>query len=239
MPQLLYALNVSAQLNSPRVAEFIRIVESVLISVEHRVTSVTTFNQLSHLRAFLGSGVALIGTVFAHQRWVKQPRGTTAHGLLDLACHLGVASAVTLPVLPQTKHRRDFGLVAIGSAVTLDLDHVLAARSLEVNSWMTMPSRPPTHSFGAMIVLAWIAERLAPGKRLWLAVLLGVGSHLLRDLATGGAPLWHPRRVITWPAPAVLITLIFLTISGWFLAGIPIRHRGPRIRYRKIEESNR
>jgi membrane-bound metal-dependent hydrolase YbcI (DUF457 family) len=196
---------------------------------------VKSLNQPNHLQAIAGSGLALCATILAHRGWTRQPRGTAAHGLLDLACHFGVASAVTLPVLPKTEHRRDFGIVAIGSAVTLDLDHVLAARSLEVNSWMTMPSRPPTHSFGAMVVLAWLAERLAPGKRLWLAVLLGIGSHLLRDLATGGAPLWHPRRVITWPAPAVLITLIFLTLTGWLLAGMPVRERGPRIRRRTVE----
>jgi membrane-bound metal-dependent hydrolase YbcI (DUF457 family) len=145
--------------------------------------------------------------------------------MLDMACHFGTACAVTLPVLPNTEHKREFGLVALGSAVTLDLDHVLAARSLEVNSWMTMPSRPPTHSLGAMIALAWLVERLAPGKRLWLAVSLGVGSHLLRDLATGGAPLWHPKRVITWPASLVFATLFGITVAGWFLAGIPIRER--------------
>jgi membrane-bound metal-dependent hydrolase YbcI (DUF457 family) len=90
-----------------------------------------------------------------------------------------------------------------------------------------MPSRPPTHSFGAMLVLAWAVERLAPGKRLWLAVLLGVGSHLLRDLATGGAPVWRPGRVITWPFPAVVATLAALTVSAWYLAGIPVRSSIP------------
>jgi membrane-bound metal-dependent hydrolase YbcI (DUF457 family) len=171
--------------------------------------------------------LALLATTLAHQNWKRQPRGSTAHGALDLACHLGTACVVTLPVLPNTEHKRQFGLIALGSAVLLDLDHVLAARSLAVNSWMTMPSRPPTHSFGTMILLAWATERLNPGKRLWLAVLLGIGSHLLRDLSTGGAPLWHPRRVITWPAPAVFLTLIALTIAGRFLAGLPVREAAP------------
>jgi membrane-bound metal-dependent hydrolase YbcI (DUF457 family) len=165
----------------------------------------------------------MAATTVAHRFWETHPRGTTTHGMLDLACHLGTACAVTFPVLANTRHRKEFGAVAIGSAVTLDLDHILAARSLEVTSWMTMPSRPPTHSFSAMIALAFMAERAAPGKRLWLAVLLGIGSHLLRDLATGGAPLWHPRHVITWPAPAVLASLLALTAASRFLAGMPVR----------------
>jgi hypothetical protein len=68
----------------------------------------------------------------------------------------------------------------------------------------------------------------------WVAVLVGIGSHLLRDLATGGAPLWHPRRVITWPVPAVLLTLAALTVAGWFVAGMPIREPAQRIRWRRI-----
>jgi membrane-bound metal-dependent hydrolase YbcI (DUF457 family) len=195
---------------------------------------VTFPRRFVHPRSIAGSAVALLATTVVHQGWKAQPRGTTAHGMLDLACHLGTACAVTLPVLPNTEHKREFGLVAVGSAVTLDIDHVLAARSLEVNSWMTMPSRPPTHSLGAMILLAWTAERMAPGKRLWLAVLLGIGSHLLRDLSTGGAPLWHPRRVITWPVPAVLLTLAALTVMGWFLAGMPIREPARRVRWRRV-----
>ena len=191
--------------------------------------------QFVHLRSLLGAGVALLATAVAHREWKRRPRGTTGHGMIDLACHLGTACVVTLPVLPNTRYQREFGLVAIGSAVTLDLDHVLAARSLEVNSWMTMPSRPPTHSLGAMIALAWAVERMAPGKRLWLAVLLGIGSHLLRDLATGGAPLWHPRRVITWPVPAVFVSLAILTVAGWFLAGMPIREQPILIRRRQIQ----
>lgn len=194
-------------------------------------------DQPGHIRAFAGSGLALLITTIAHRNWKQRPHGTPAHGLLDLACHFGTACAVTLPVLPNTQHKRAFGFVAIGSAVTLDLDHVFAARSLEVNRWMTMPSRPPTHSFGAMIALAWIAERVAPGRRLWLAVMLGIGSHLLRDLATGGAPLWHPRRVITWPVPAVLVTLLVLTTMSRLVAGMPLRNSGTRLIRRSVELS--
>jgi membrane-bound metal-dependent hydrolase YbcI (DUF457 family) len=176
-----------------------------------------------HLRPLLGSGAALLATAAIHQRWKSTPHGTTGRGALDIACHLGTACAVTLPVLSNTNHRREFGLVALGSAVALDLDHIVAARSLEVNRWHTMPSRPPTHSLATLIAVAWGAERLSPGRRLWLAVTLGIGSHLLRDLATGGAPLWHPRRIIHWPAPLALVGLLILPFLGWFLAGMPVR----------------
>lgn len=181
--------------------------------------------RLIHPRSIAGSALALLVTSLFHHGWKNQPRGSTRHGLFDMACHFGTACAVTLPVLPNTEYKREFGMVAIGSAVVFDFDHVLAARSLELNSWMTMPSRPPTHSLAAMIGIAWLVERIAPGKRLWLAVSLGVGSHLLRDLATGGAPLWHPRRVITWPANLVILTLFMLTVAAWFLAGQPVREQ--------------
>jgi hypothetical protein len=183
-----------------------------------------------HPRALLGSVAALVLTGIAHRNWRTRPHGTPGRGILDLTCHLGTACAVTLPILPNTKHAREFGLIAVSSAVALDLDHIVAARSLEMRNWMTMPSRPPTHSVGALIALAWAIERMAPGRRLWLATAIGIGSHLLRDLATGGAPLWHPRRIIHWPAPAVMAALCILPVIGWFLAGLPSRtdHPGNR-----------
>ncbi|MEX2425438.1 MAG: hypothetical protein WD401_01625 [Thermomicrobiaceae bacterium] len=204
-----------------------------------KMASVRLIRRFVHPRSMFGSGLALLATTLIHQRWKIQPHGTPAHGALDLLCHLGTASTVTLPVLPNIEHKRAFGMMAVGSAIMLDLDHVLAARSLEMNSWMTMPSRPPTHSLGTMILIAWVAERMNPGKRLWLAVMLGIGSHLLRDLATGGAPLWHPRRVITWPVPAVLATLAILTVSGWILSGIPVREQSLRLRFRQIGDGFR
>lgn len=197
-----------------------------------------TLRRFLHPRSLIGSGVALLGTALAHQRWKVYPPGTPQHGLLDLACHLGTACAVTVPVLPNARYRREFGVCALASAVALDLDHVVAARSLEVRRWMTMPSRPPTHSIFAMVAMAWTAERMAPGKRLWLAVALGVGSHLLRDLATGGAPLWHPRRSITWPVPTVIVLLTLLPIAGWYLAGLPLR-RSPAGRSRRTGWTSR
>lgn len=189
-----------------------------------------TLGRFLHPRSLLGSGIALLCTTLVHQRWKRHPRGTAGHGMLDLACHLGTACTVTLPVLPNARYRREFGACALGSAIALDLDHVVAARSLSVSRWMTMPSRPPTHSLFSLVVMAWTAERLAPGKRLWLAVMLGVGSHLLRDLATGGAPLWHPRRVITWPVPTVVVVLALLPVAGWYLAGMPLRPNQPKSR---------
>jgi membrane-bound metal-dependent hydrolase YbcI (DUF457 family) len=171
------------------------------------------------LSALIG---VILATVFIHHHWRRCEKGTPARGMLDIACHFGTASAVLLPVLPQVQHRRAFSLAALLSAVAIDLDHIAAARSLEMRSWMTMPSRPPTHSVLALLPAAWLVERLWPGQRLWLAISLGVGSHLLRDLATGGAPIWHPKKVIALPHPIVVAMLAALASSAWFLAGMPL-----------------
>jgi membrane-bound metal-dependent hydrolase YbcI (DUF457 family) len=179
--------------------------------------------RLLHPGSLITCGLSLFATVLAHRKWKLAPKGTVRRGLLDIFCHFGTACAVILPMLRNTSHQRLFGATAIVSAVALDLDHILAARSLQMRSWMTMPSRPPTHSLPAMVAIAWLVERVAPGRRLWLAVTLGVGSHLLRDLATGGAPFWHPRRVITWPVPTVMFLLCLLPVAGWYLAGLPVR----------------
>jgi membrane-bound metal-dependent hydrolase YbcI (DUF457 family) len=180
-------------------------------------------NRATILRQSLTAIASIVSaTAFAHHHWRRCAKGTPARGVLDIACHLGTAGAVLLPVLPQVRHRRLFSLTALLSAVALDLDHIVAARSLEMRSWMTMPSRPPTHSFVALLLAAWSIERLRPGRRLWLAISLGIGSHLLRDLATGGAPVLHPKRIASLPHPVVVAILALLSTSAWVLASLPL-----------------
>lgn len=112
------------------------------------------------------------------------------------------------------RDRGSFLRLALLSGLALDLDHVLAARSIRLERTMTMPQRPASHSLLAPILLAVLAEKLRPERHLGLAALLGISSHLLRDLGTGGAPLLHPRRIITMPNPLVVAMLATLALSS-------------------------
>jgi membrane-bound metal-dependent hydrolase YbcI (DUF457 family) len=168
------------------------------------------------LQHIYSSGAVLIAllTTSWHRRWEDSREGTPRRGLLDGLCHFGTALAVILPVLPYVRDRAGFLRIALLSAVAFDLDHIPAARSISLERCSTMPNRPASHSLLSPLVLALLVERWRPEKHFGLGVLLGLTSHLLRDLGTGGAPLVHPRRIITIPYGMVVFLLGLLSVSS-------------------------
>ena len=82
---------------------------------------------------------------------------------------------------------------------------------------MTMPQRPASHSVLTVSAVTYVAERLWPGTQSGLAVTIGLGSHLLRDLATGGAPLFLPKRIVAIQRPPVASMMFALGVFGrWY-----------------------
>lgn len=137
--------------------------------------------------------------------------------LSDGAAHIATALAVSLPAAPFVQDRKRFVALAALSAVAIDLDHVVAARSTSLIPCMTMPNRPASHSVLTVGIVSYAVERLWPGTQSGLAIVLGLGSHLLRDLATGGAPLFIPRRIIEIPRPPVASMMLALGVFGrWY-----------------------
>ncbi len=155
----------------------------------------------------IGAILAALITGAWHRRWASSFNGTPRRGLFDGLCHLGTALAVSLPILPYVHDRWGFLRTSLLCSVVLDLDHILAARSFRLARTMTMNQRPVSHSVLTPLIIATLAERWNPQRHLGLAALVGLGSHLLRDLGTGGAPLLHPRRIITLPYQLVVVLL--------------------------------
>lgn len=161
-----------------------------------------------------GTALAAVLTVMWQRRWAESQAATPRRALFDGLCHIGTALAVALPALPRVDNRWGFIRAVIFGAVMIDLDHIPAARSTRLDRCMSMPQRPPSHSLYTVIALASAVETVRPGRQLGLGVLLGLISHLLRDLATGGAPLVRPRSVVTIPASAEVILLCALALAG-------------------------
>ncbi|MEX2315024.1 MAG: metal-dependent hydrolase [Thermomicrobiales bacterium] len=137
--------------------------------------------------------------------------------LSDGVAHIATALAVSLPAAPFVQNRTRFVALAALSAVAIDLDHVVAARSTSLIPCMTMPNRPASHSVLTVGIVSYAVERVWPGTQSGLAIVLGLGSHLLRDLATGGAPLFIPRRIVEIPRPPVASMMLALGVFGrWY-----------------------
>src|SRR6185312_7077111 len=87
----------------------------------------------------VGAVAAAVTTNAWHRRWEASYEGTPRRGLFDGLCHVGTALAVSLPILPYVHDRAGFLRISLLSSLMLDLDHVLAARSLRLSDCMTMP----------------------------------------------------------------------------------------------------
>jgi membrane-bound metal-dependent hydrolase YbcI (DUF457 family) len=110
--------------------------------------------------------------------------------LADPFLHAGFAAAVLAP----TVRRAGWGPLRAGIAAGLiiDLDHVVAARSVRVAKTAGMPTRPRPHNLFLATAASAAAWRTAGRKYGW-AVFAGLWSHLLFDATDGsGAPLFWP-----------------------------------------------
>lgn len=160
--------------------------------------------------------------------WFKRTGRKRSEALSDGAAHIATALAVSIPAAPFVEHQRRFVVLSALSAVAIDLDHVIAARSTRLIPCMTMPTRPASHSLLTIGVGTYAAERLWPGTQSGLAITLGLGSHLLRDLATGGAPLFIPKRIVILAKPPVASMMIALGAFGRWYARHILDPRRPR-----------
>jgi len=137
--------------------------------------------------------------------------------ILDGVCHGAAAAACTVWLKPR------WGWTPVAAAslasVLLDVDHAVAAGSIDPAAMMGLGVRPPTHSllFAALLGLgAWPILGRAAGY----AVAAGIAVHLFEDgLTWPGIPLLFPfwdNRHVLLPVPiALLAALGFSGFSLW------------------------
>ncbi len=127
------------------------------------------------------------------------------HALLDIPINGATALLVTAPLFLRPT-RRGLALLALAAGVLLDVDHAVAARSINLEAMLSLPFRPVTHSltFAAAAALATgLVARSAVVAWVAFAALL---SHLLRDAAGGGVLLFWPLGGVT-SVPQMLYVL--------------------------------
>ena len=126
--------------------------------------------------------------------------------LLDEPAHLATASLL-LAALPGTPARPFVLGVALG-AVGIDADHVPGELGCNIITRGT--GRPVTHALvtsGAIFLLSRVLSD--PPRTLFAGAACGVLAHFVRDLGTGGLPLFWPvtKRRVRVPYGAYLTIL--------------------------------
>jgi membrane-bound metal-dependent hydrolase YbcI (DUF457 family) len=122
--------------------------------------------------------------------------GTSASRLMSVSWrvysdplqHALIAALVAAPL------GRRAAATAGAVAVAIDVDHVIAARSLRVDALIGLDTRPRTHSLAAALAAGALLGRRDPAQG-W-ATFSGLVSHLLHDAGDTAAPtpiLWPVR----------------------------------------------
>ena len=104
--------------------------------------------------------------------------------------HALIAAAVAAPLVPRGG-RAVLG-TAVAAALAIDVDHVVAARSVRVRDTTGLATRPRTHSL-VTAVAAGAAVALARSPVHGWAAFGALASHLLHDAGDRAAPtpdLW-------------------------------------------------
>jgi membrane-bound metal-dependent hydrolase YbcI (DUF457 family) len=190
--------------------------KSVVRSIVSEMRSPAAVKERNGLLVAVGFGVLALGFDQLCD-YFKRKDQKPLEALSDGAAHIATALAVAVPASPFVANPKRLVATAVISAVAIDLDHVVAARSTQLIPCMTMPTRPASHSVITIGAVAYLVERVWPDTQTDLGIVLGLGSHLLRDLATGGAPLFIPRRIVAIERPPVASMMIALGFFGrWF-----------------------
>jgi membrane-bound metal-dependent hydrolase YbcI (DUF457 family) len=109
--------------------------------------------------------------------------------------HAALAAVVVAPLAARTR-QRVVG-TAVATALVIDLDHVVAARSARPRDTTALPARPRTHSLVTAVGVGCVVCAVGGPWHGW-AAFAALGSHLLHDAGDRAAPT-----PMLWPlAPA-------------------------------------
>jgi inner membrane protein len=165
-------------------------------------------------RVWLGAGL-----VFAMDAlfWRFDPPRAVA-AVMDESAH--AATALLLLDLARLPPSEPILAGTLVGAVVIDVDHIPSEIGWDVLVKGT--GRPYTHSLftlGESVLLA--CARTAPWRTVALSAAFGIVTHLLRDMATGGVPLYWPlaTRAVTIPYAAYAILLLAAAARELILRG--------------------
>jgi LexA-binding, inner membrane-associated putative hydrolase len=150
--------------------------------------------------------------------------------------HALLAALVVAPLVPR--FGRGPVVTAVAAAWLIDVDHPVAARSLRLGDWTSMPVRPRTHSAVVALGIGALVTAAAGPVHGW-AALAGLASHLLHDAGDRAAPtplLWPAaparqlgrRRQLAGTAALALISVAAARVSGGAARGAAGRAAGAR-----------
>jgi hypothetical protein len=166
------------------------------------------------------SGTMLLGDALLQY---GRPSAIPAHywALLDSPVHGLLALLVVSPLFRHPFFQRKllgWLTVAALTAVFIDLDHVIAARSFSLIEITTLPNRPMIHSLLFASLFGLVALLLTRRPLAGWLIFAVLASHVLRDASTGATYFLWPLSVDQLPIPAYYASQILLYLLSYLFA---------------------
>jgi membrane-bound metal-dependent hydrolase YbcI (DUF457 family) len=143
--------------------------------------------------------------------FLAAPSHPVLSALWEVFAHGSLGVVVVLPIIWRSPRRISLALLAFLVGVALDIDHVVAAGSLNPRSLEQLSHRPDTHSLLFVGMLAFIALAVTRRKLIAWAVFAVLVAHLLFDAPGGGVrwlfPLQHPDEIPWLVCPVGIVLL--------------------------------
>jgi len=140
--------------------------------------------------------------------------------------HVAAAAACSLWLVPAWGFRALGASVAAGTLI--DIDHAIAAGSIDPARMMALGARPPTHSLAGVSLIAVVVMAVF-GWRPGYAAFAGGISHIIMDAsAAPGVPLfapWSTDTHVTVPTGTMVPTLVVLGLFGVILQRLALRSK--------------
>jgi membrane-bound metal-dependent hydrolase YbcI (DUF457 family) len=144
--------------------------------------------------------------------FVAAPDHPILSALWEVFAHGSLGVLVVLPLFWRSPKRSSLVLLAFLGGVGLDIDHAVAARSIDPAVMEQLSQRPDTHS---LLCVSLIAALALAATRKWLfawGVFAVLSAHLLFDAPGGGVrwlfPFPHPESIPWLACPAGILLLI-------------------------------
>ncbi len=148
---------------------------------------------------------------YPHWPFVSDPHHALLSAAWAVVIHGVVSLGVVLPIVLASNRRLVYGALAFAGGPALDLDHAVAAGSLNPRAIETLAHRPYTHSLIFALALTLIAFLLTRSRLAAWSVFAVIAAHLLFDAAGGDElilyPLRHPNGLPWLVCPVGLVVL--------------------------------
>jgi membrane-bound metal-dependent hydrolase YbcI (DUF457 family) len=142
--------------------------------------------------------------------------------------HIAAATACTLWLVPAWGFR--YLIVAVLAATLIDVDHAVAAGSIDPGRMMALGARPATHSLAGVALLGVFILAVF-GWRAGYAAFAGAMTHILLDAnAMPGVPLlapWSSDAHMLVPSWSLVPVIMVLGLVGVVLTRLGRRRARP------------